>query len=120
MLVPLNVPPSVPPCIALLFLCIYLPVLALTILQCGEPEGVMKNTPRKNNFHLQRRPKDTQRFYVYLAIRSSFVAISVAIVGWFCTASTMRFTFNTPISLIERLEDSSPLCIVMFDYMMFI
>lgn len=88
LVVPISLPPSPPPGIALLFQLVYVPVLCVTLLQCGEPEGVMKNTPRKNQ--LQRRPKDLQRFCSYLLARCAFVLLSIALVGWAAAASTMR------------------------------
>ena len=88
MLVPLSLPPSPPPGLALLFQLIYVPALCLTLLQCGEPEGVMKNTPRKNQ--LLRRPRDVARFCWYLALRSGYVLLSIVLMGWLTAASTMR------------------------------
>ena len=96
--VPLSVPPSPPPGLALLFQCVHVPALCLALLQCGEPEGVMKNTPRKNA--LLRRPKDVQRFCAYLAVRSGFVVLSVALVGWVSAASTMSSIDGS--SLLQR------------------
>jgi hypothetical protein len=46
--VPLSVPPSLPPPIALLFLFLYIPLLSFSILFGPGPDGVMKATPRKN------------------------------------------------------------------------
>lgn len=48
----------------------------------------MKNTPRKNQ--LQFKPKDVQRFATYLALRCSFVLVSIVLVGWMGAASTLR------------------------------
>lgn len=86
--VPVSLPVSPSPGIAMLFCGFYVPAISLTLLLCGEPEGVMKNTPRKNV--LQRRHKDLQRFLTYLAVRSGYVLASAVLVGWFAAASTMR------------------------------
>lgn len=86
--VPISLPPSPSPGVALLFQCVYVPALCVTLLQCGEPEGVMKNTPRKNQ--LQRRPKDLHRFLSYLLLRCAYVLLSILLVGWAGAASTMR------------------------------
>ena len=75
---------------------LYIPVICIMLLQCGEPEGVMKNTPRKNKLVL--RSKDTQRFYFYLFFRSIYVALSIGIIGVMCTAST----FQSNTTLYER------------------
>ena len=45
---PLSIPPSLPPPIALLFLFIYIPLFSFAILFGPGPDGVMKATPRKN------------------------------------------------------------------------
>lgn len=109
LVVPISIPPSPPPGIALLFQCVYVPALCVTLLQCGEPEGVMKNTPRKNQ--LQRRPRDLQRFCSYLFLRCAFALLSIALVGWAGAASTMRadnVSFRTrfaPICICLQNED---------------
>lgn len=84
----MSLPPSPTPGVALLFVCVHVPVLCFALLQCGEPEGVMKHAPRKNG--LQQRPRDLQRFLSYLAVRCACVLFSVALVGWVAAASTMR------------------------------
>lgn len=86
--VPMSLPPSPSPGMALLFVCVHVPVLCFTLLQCGEPEGVMKHAPRKNA--LLPRPRDLQRFVSYLAVRCGCVLCSVVLVGWLAAASTMR------------------------------
>lgn len=86
--VPISLPAAPSAGIALLFVCVYVPALCLTLLQCGEPEGVMKNTPRKNL--VQRRPRDLQRFMGYLALRCGYLLFSIVVVGWFGAASTMK------------------------------
>lgn len=78
---------------ALLFLCVHVPVLCLTLLQCGEPEGVMKNTPRKNL--MQRRPKDLHRFLGYLGLRCAYTLLSLVLIGWVGAASTLRSDGHT-------------------------
>jgi hypothetical protein len=91
--VPLSLTAAPSPGMALLFLCVYVPALCLTLLQCGEPEGVMKNTPRKNL--LQRRPKDLQRFLSYLGMRCAYTLLSLVLVGWVGAASTLRSDGHT-------------------------
>ena len=45
---PLSLPPSLPPPMALLFLFLYIPLLSFSILFGPGPDGIMKATPRKN------------------------------------------------------------------------
>jgi hypothetical protein len=84
---PMSIPPIPTPGMALLFQCVYVPTLCLALLQCGEPEGVMKNTPRKNAYFL--RPNDAWRFAKYLAIRSGYVLFCIGVIGWVGAASTL-------------------------------
>jgi hypothetical protein len=74
--------------VALLFVCVYVRVVCFPGVLGGAPEGVLRNTPRKNA--LQRRPNDLQRFLSYLAVRCGWVLFSVVLVGWVGAASTMR------------------------------
>ncbi len=86
--VPLSTPPSISPPLLLLFLFVYLPALCLLLVHAPAPHGVMRNTPRKNS--LMVRPRDLHRFLSYLGARSGFVALSVFLVGWFASSSTLR------------------------------
>src|SRR2546423_333376 len=65
---PLSMPPTIPASIAVVFVFLYLPCIALLIMQAAAPAGVMKHTPRKRHFTV--RPKDKSRFMKYLLIRS--------------------------------------------------
>ena len=115
--IPLSIPPSLPPPMALLFLFIYIPLLSFSILFGPGPEGVMKATPRKNmkiknnsenenenddNSEIEkisemeiivrqqqkeRKAKDEKRFFSYLLFRSVFVAFSVFVTGWLACGS---------------------------------
>ena len=46
--IPISVPPIMPPPIALLFTCVYIPAVLLTMFFTGSGDNVMKNTPRKS------------------------------------------------------------------------
>ena len=87
--IPTSVPPIPPPSLALLFTCLYLPVLLVALLLCGDPEdGVMKNTPRKGT--LVCRPGDRSRFWKFLLLRCLSVSVSVFLVGWLAAASAFK------------------------------
>lgn len=75
--VPMSVPPVLSPPLALLFICVYLPVIGIAMLFSPADDKVMKNTPRKNI--LVKKPKDVSRFAHYLAMRVGYVCFSVFI-----------------------------------------
>ena len=92
--VPLVIPPSLPPCIAMLFIFVYLPIILLSMLHSPAPVGVLKNTPRKNLVNIRRG--DEARFVCYLLIRAGYVAVSVFVIGWLTTTHKPSDTKQTP------------------------
>ncbi len=87
-LVPISMPPSCPPPIAILLSMVYIPSIGLSMIFNEDHEGVMKNTPRKSSF--TRRPRDESRFYVYLAIRALCIVFAIVITGIFTAASVFQ------------------------------
>lgn len=87
MLSPLSLPPVISPPIALLFLFVYIPSLAMSLLftHASSQDTVMKNTPRKR--FLAMREKDVSRFRTYFAVRCSFVGFSIVVVQWLTVSS---------------------------------
>lgn len=86
--IPLSLSPTLSPSMALLFILFYIPLLLIAMLQSDAPDGIMKNTPRKNFFIC--RIGDENRFLSYLLIRCFFVSISVFIIGWITGASIFK------------------------------
>jgi hypothetical protein len=86
--IPLSLSPTLSPSMSLLFILCYIPLLLIAMLQSDAPDGIMKNTPRKNCFIC--RVGDENRFLSYLLIRCFFVSISVFIIGWITGASVFK------------------------------
>jgi len=118
--VPIAIPPSIPPSIALLFLCVYIPIISIAILLSPAQEGVMKNTPRKNNYFAtnagsqrvkvndSKRKADEGRFIRYLCWRSGFVVLSVFLVGWTTAASSLRENGVSLFTSMQQFHDMLP------------
>jgi hypothetical protein len=87
-LLPMSVAPSIPPPLAVVYSIVYLPALSLSMLFNDDHENVMKNTPRKSNLVL--RPRDSARFYNYLATRVLAVCLGVYVTGFFAAASVFK------------------------------
>lgn len=111
---PLSVPPSLPPALALPFLFIYIPLLSFSILFGPGPDGVMKATPRKNiktkprvtseeeveelsisellveQQQKDRKIKDEQRFFVYLLMRCMLVIFAIFVTGWLACGGVFK------------------------------
>ena len=86
--IPINIPPVLTIPLLLLFICIYLPIISISLLFCDTYEGIMKNTPRKN-YLLQKRG-DEQRFFQYLLIRISYIIICIFIQSWVTCSSIYK------------------------------
>ena len=74
---PLSLPPIPPIPLVIIFVCVQLPALSLSMLfsPAGGDDHVMRTTPRKRK--LVRRPKDESRFKNYLAARVGIVCVAV-------------------------------------------
>ena len=94
MLSPLSLPPFMSPPITLLFLFVYIPLLAMSLLftHASSQDTVMKNTPRKRL--LIKKDKDESRFRIYYGIRCVFVCISIIVTQWLAIASVYGTRFN--------------------------
>lgn len=110
-LIPISIPPSCPPGIAALFLLVYLPAVALTLLYSpSPPEGVMKSTPRKRILESKepglqgKQRKDRLRFCSYLGVRSLYVAVSVFVVTWFAAASCLQRANESFVESLVRFH----------------
>jgi hypothetical protein len=111
---PLSIPPSLPPALALPFLFVYIPLLSFSILFGPGPDGVMKATPRKNiktkprlnseeeeeelsisellveQQQKDRKVKDEQRFFVYLLMRCMLVIFAIFVTGWLACGGVFK------------------------------
>lgn len=92
--VPIGLPPSIPPGIALLFSIVYIPVMALSLLGSDAPDGIMKNTPRKR-IKSKRKEEDEYRFCCYLVMRSFFCAFSIFVIGWIVAEDLLKTGTNS-------------------------
>ncbi len=100
-ILPINIPPSCPPAMAIIFIVIYVPCICLAMLFTDDHERIMKTTPRKNI--LQLKPKDQSRFVYYFSMRIGTFASSIIIAGYFTTASVLRGSD----SFFERFVESA-------------
>jgi phosphoglycolate phosphatase-like HAD superfamily hydrolase len=91
--VPMDIPPSLPPSLAILFILVHVPLIAIAIAFSDGPDKVaMKNAPRKSM--LTRKPGDEKRFMQYLAIRCSCVCVSVFLIGLISLAATSQSDYT--------------------------
>lgn len=86
--VPLSTAPFLPIPMLMVYLLIYLPLLAWALLFVRNANDLLKNTPRKRLFVLKKADRD--RFAWYLGLRASAVAVSAYVAGLLTTASVFR------------------------------
>jgi hypothetical protein len=93
--VPIALPAIIPPPLQILFLFVYIPLLALSLLSthANPQDTVMSNTPRKRS--LMRKPKDDTRLKTYVTLRCLCVAVSVFVTQWLAATSLYGDTLGT-------------------------
>jgi magnesium-transporting ATPase (P-type) len=99
---PVGVPPTLPPDMALLFLFVYIPLLLLSIIVSPAPPNVLKITPRKNVFNMSQDQE--RRFTLYLLGRAGFTMVAIYVVGWLC-ASSAKFDTSSEVRFHSHLGE---------------
>ncbi len=101
-LLPVGVPPTLPPDMALLFLFVYIPLLLLSVIVSPAPPNVLKITPRKNVFNMSQEQE--RRFTLYLLWRAGFTMVAIYVVGWLCAASA-KFDTSDEVRFYSHLGE---------------